>query len=308
MSLTSDAHNAPAPRRPRRHAYSAPSWAAENRVGDVGSKAVLLLLANYADEEYSCYPGQQRLADETEQSVRQVGRQLAYLEALGLITRARRAGGQGHRTSDRFHLMLDVVIEAVAADDPRRGLLQGTRTLASLKPTPTCQTGTSEMSGESGSYLPVEEALSASGGSPTCQLLAEELPGVNSQVGTPRSKNDAPTAVVAIRETEVAVLDDPKARALAVAQRWWEGLGQKPIGRGAWHALLAVCEAGIKGGHSQQAVYDALLAVGAVPTIDRMDRILRGVASQSSGPQGSTTDKRVAAGFALYERLRSEGQ
>ena len=102
-----------APKRPRRHAYSAPSWAAENRVGDVGSKAVLLLLANYADEEYSCYPGQQRLADETEQSVRQVGRQLAYLEALGLITRARRAGGQGHRTSDRFHLQRQIAKKCV---------------------------------------------------------------------------------------------------------------------------------------------------------------------------------------------------
>ena len=141
--------------------------------------------------------------------------------------------------------------------------------------------------------------------SPKSGLKVVSTDGVNTE--DQDQTNDAPTAVVAIRETEVAVLDDPKARALAVAQRWWEGLGQKPIGRGAWHALLAVCEAGIKGGHSQQAVYDALLAVGAVPTIDRMDRILRGVAS-SSGPQGSTTDKRVAAGFALYERLRSEGQ
>ena len=115
-------------------------------------------------------------------------------------------------------------------------------------------------------------------------------------------------AVVAIRGKSVAVYDDPKARALAVAQRWWEGLGQKkPIGRGAWHSLLAVCEAGIKGGHSQQAVYDALLAVGAVPTIDRMDRILRGVASQAGQSKPSTTDQRIADGMKVVRRLREAG-
>ena len=117
----------------------------------------------------------------------------------------------------------------------------------------------------------------------------------------------APSATVAVRQSEVAVHDDPKARALAVAQRWWEGLGQKPIGRGAWHSLLAVCEAGINGGHSQQAVYDALLAVGAVPSIDRMDRILRDVAPQAGQSKPSTTDQRMADGMKVVRRLREAG-
>lgn len=92
--------------RPR-HAYAAPAWSAEQRVGDVGTKAVLLLLANYADEEFSCFPGQGKIAEETEQSVRTVRRQLERLEALGLIKREKRYDGRGKRTSDRYFLQID---------------------------------------------------------------------------------------------------------------------------------------------------------------------------------------------------------
>lgn len=92
--------------RPR-HAYAAPAWAAEQRVGDVGTKATLLVLANYSDERLSCYPGQETIADETEQSVRTVRRQLERLEALGLIKREKRYDDRGKRTSDRYFLQID---------------------------------------------------------------------------------------------------------------------------------------------------------------------------------------------------------
>ena len=113
--------NEPAARR--RNSHAAPAWAADNRVGHVGTKAVLLVLARYADDQFSCYPGQQTIADETEQSVRQVRRQLGYLEELGLITRTRRFAPAGYRSSDRYQLNLDVEVD-VGRDDPRRRLLR----------------------------------------------------------------------------------------------------------------------------------------------------------------------------------------
>jgi hypothetical protein len=107
----------------KRTAYAAPAWAAEQRVRDVGSKAVLLTLAAYADEDFTCYPSQERIAAETEQSVRQVARQLSFLESLGLLSRSRRYV-QGNRSSDRYLLHLDVTVE-VEQDDPRRLVLSG---------------------------------------------------------------------------------------------------------------------------------------------------------------------------------------
>ncbi|HEU5032714.1 MAG TPA: helix-turn-helix domain-containing protein [Spirillospora sp.] len=101
----------------RRNAYAAPHWAASQRVGDVGTKAVLLVLANYADEEFSCYPAQATIAEETEQSVRTVRRQLARLEELGLIRREHRYDGRGKRTSDRFYLDLDATAAEPLADN-----------------------------------------------------------------------------------------------------------------------------------------------------------------------------------------------
>lgn len=100
--------------------YAAPAWAAEQRVGGPGIKAVLLLLARYADEAYSCFPSQSTLADESEQSRRTVLRQLKDLEEWGLIRRERRVTDKGHRTSDRFYLNIDLVVD-VTSDDPEPG-------------------------------------------------------------------------------------------------------------------------------------------------------------------------------------------
>lgn len=113
----------------RRNAYAAPHWAASQKVGDVATKATLLVLANYADENYSCYPSQQRIADETEQSVSTVYRQIKRLESLGLIRRERRSDGKGHRLSDRFYLDLDqqadVSLPVNLTDGPSGHLVTG---------------------------------------------------------------------------------------------------------------------------------------------------------------------------------------
>ena len=109
-----------------RNAYAAPAWAHEQRLGSVGLKATLMLLAAYADDEFSCYPGQAKIAAETEQGVRTVRRQVELLREVGLVVSERRATNDGHRTSDRHYLQLDVVV-SVADVDAARARIEGRR-------------------------------------------------------------------------------------------------------------------------------------------------------------------------------------
>jgi len=84
---------------------AAMAWAKQVRAGGPGIKAVLLVLADYADEAWSCWPSQQRIAEETEQSLRTVRDQLARLEQMGLIARQARFPAQGRgRLPDRYVL------------------------------------------------------------------------------------------------------------------------------------------------------------------------------------------------------------
>jgi hypothetical protein len=98
--------------------WEARAWAKRCRLGSPALKALLLCLADHADADGgSCYPGQELLAWETEQTDRNVRRQLAQLEELGAITRSRRFRKNGTRTSDSYKLHLDRQI--VRHDDPR---------------------------------------------------------------------------------------------------------------------------------------------------------------------------------------------
>lgn len=67
------------------------TWALSVKAGSPSAKALLLALANYADEFGVCWPGQARLANETDQSVDSVQRRLIDLEGLGLLSRSPRA-------------------------------------------------------------------------------------------------------------------------------------------------------------------------------------------------------------------------
>lgn len=73
----------------------------KHRVGSPARKSVLLVLADYADTDWSTFAGQERLAAETELGVRTVRRALAELEEAGLIIRRARHNRRGRgRTSD----------------------------------------------------------------------------------------------------------------------------------------------------------------------------------------------------------------
>lgn len=80
------------------------TWAKATTTGSASRKLVLLVLADYADEAWSCWPSQATIAEETELSVRQVRRILADLEEAGIVRREQRRRDDGYRTSDRIFL------------------------------------------------------------------------------------------------------------------------------------------------------------------------------------------------------------
>lgn len=82
------------------------NWAFRQDV-PMARKFVLIVLANYADESHSCYPGQKKIAAQIGSSVETVRRALADLEAGGLIRRQRRNRESGHRSTDRYVLPVD---------------------------------------------------------------------------------------------------------------------------------------------------------------------------------------------------------
>lgn len=83
----------------------AKTWAYEQQTGSPGRKHVLVALAEFADYEGVCRPGQQTLADMTEFDDRTVRRHLAKLEEDGFIERVERRRKDGTRTSDETRLL-----------------------------------------------------------------------------------------------------------------------------------------------------------------------------------------------------------
>lgn len=81
------------------------TWAIEQNINSSSQKLVLICLANYANSEGFCFPGQKRLARDASMSDRSVRTALSGLEAKGYIIRSRRQREDGTRTSDEYQLM-----------------------------------------------------------------------------------------------------------------------------------------------------------------------------------------------------------
>lgn len=70
-------------------------------------KLLLMVLANYADADFSCWPSVKRLCADTGMGERTVQRSLKSLESAGLVKRDERRRPDGSRTSDRLTLVFD---------------------------------------------------------------------------------------------------------------------------------------------------------------------------------------------------------
>lgn len=86
------------------------TWAVKQKVGNATGKAVLLMLANYADEAGECFPSQEKLAQECECSVATVQRWLKDFEDRGALEKRKQYGEGGYRRADRITLRLDLAI------------------------------------------------------------------------------------------------------------------------------------------------------------------------------------------------------
>ena len=84
-----------------------------------------------------------------------------------------------------------------------------------------------------------------------------------------------------------------------VAKRWWEKQRVKPLGKGAWHSLLKVCEAATKRDYTPQQIEQALDYIGTVPTMRQMDLVLRGV-----GVGRSKTENSAIKALEIAEKFR----
>lgn len=88
--------------------WQATAWAAKQATGSASNKLTLLALANYADENGVCWPTQETLANDTEQSIDTVQRRLKKLVALGLVRIEARAGRRGQWDGRLYFLAMDV--------------------------------------------------------------------------------------------------------------------------------------------------------------------------------------------------------
>ena len=68
---------------------------------ETGLKIVLGMVCDAANDAGVCWPSQERLAAKCSMTTRTLGKHLNTLEALGLITRARRQKN-GRRSSDMY--------------------------------------------------------------------------------------------------------------------------------------------------------------------------------------------------------------
>lgn len=106
--------------------FQALSWAMGKKTGDMAARLVLIALANYADDEGSCFPSISKLALDCECHPRTIIRALVRLgdgdekksvQGLGLVTRERRTNSRGGRTSDRYFLSLSDNLSKTLSDN-----------------------------------------------------------------------------------------------------------------------------------------------------------------------------------------------
>ena len=93
--------------------FDAMSWASKKECQNSTNKLVLLMLANYSDENESSYPSYKHLAKICECSERTVMRSIDSLISLGLLKKQVRFNSDGKQTSNRFILCRDDKINTV---------------------------------------------------------------------------------------------------------------------------------------------------------------------------------------------------
>lgn len=87
--------------------YDATNWARAQKTGSTSAKFILLLLADFAGTDYSCYPSVAKLAEIAEMGESTVRAATKLLADLGLIRVFYRHRSNGSRRSSRYQLLVD---------------------------------------------------------------------------------------------------------------------------------------------------------------------------------------------------------
>lgn len=87
--------------------FDAMSWAVKQQCKTPTSKLILLLIANYADENNSAYPSKDHLSRLANCDERTIRRSLRSLQDQGLLNVEERYDHKGRQTSNRYFLVLD---------------------------------------------------------------------------------------------------------------------------------------------------------------------------------------------------------
>lgn len=87
--------------------HDATAWAKTQKTGSIPAKFILLLLADYAGTDYSCYPSVGKLAEVAEMGESTVRAATKLLAELGLIRVFYRHKTSGLRRSCRYQLLID---------------------------------------------------------------------------------------------------------------------------------------------------------------------------------------------------------
>lgn len=82
------------------------AWAVEQETGNATRKCVLLLLADLADEQFTCYPGREYLAYRAEIAETTVSKIVTQLVDGGFVRVLRRAKRRGGRRSNRYLVLV----------------------------------------------------------------------------------------------------------------------------------------------------------------------------------------------------------
>ena len=80
------------------------AWAQSAKTGSSSTKSVLMALCSIVNDDGIGFPSQQRIADDSELSIRTVKRAMDDLEKAGVISRERRYREGGYRTSDLIYV------------------------------------------------------------------------------------------------------------------------------------------------------------------------------------------------------------
>lgn len=156
------------------------TWAIGYPAENATEKAILLVLANYADGDGYCFPGQQSIATQSACSERTVRRVLDSLESKGVISREERRRKDGSRSSDGLYL------EALRQPDTMSGSGRPTGHPVQSYRTP-CPSSPDTVSGiykDEPSEEPSEETSGA--GEPSPADLAEQIWSLQPVIGGKR--------------------------------------------------------------------------------------------------------------------------